>query len=65
MEKSKKKYKCKNIGHTKEYSDSARAAHARKCSLPSKVLSPMKKAKKVSDNSFKYRYCSKIYGQKK
>ena len=65
MEKSKKKYKCKNIGCTKEYSSaSARAVHARKCSLPSKVLSPMKKAKKAGDHSFKCRYCSKTHHQK-
>ena len=65
MEKSKKKYKCKIIGCTKEYSRaSARAVRARKCSLPSKVLSPMKKAKKAGDNSLKCRYCSKTYRQK-
>ena len=63
MEKSKKKYKCKNKC-TKECSVSAGAVHARKCSLPSKVLSPMKKAKKAGDNSFKCRYCSKTYCQK-
>ena len=43
MEKSTKK--CKNIGCTKNIV----VPHARKCSLPSKVLSPMKKEKNAGD----------------